>query len=74
MGCHAHVRRKFFEAKDQSPKLIGWLLRQLGHLYRIEKELRGAKASPVIREAVRASQSAVIHRRLKIILENQFCV
>ena len=34
-----------------------------------EKELRIAKAAPVIREAVRASQSAVIHRRLKLILE-----
>lgn len=69
MGCHAHVRRKFFEAKEQSPKLTGWLLRQLGHLYRIEKELRETKAAPVIREAVRASQSAVIHRRFKTVLE-----
>ncbi|NJM38410.1 MAG: IS66 family transposase [Akkermansiaceae bacterium] len=69
MGCHAHVRRKFFEAKDQSPKLIGWILRQLSHLYRIEKELRVARAAPVIREVVRASQSTIIHRRLKIILE-----
>ncbi|MFM2197820.1 MAG: hypothetical protein RLZZ505_1252 [Verrucomicrobiota bacterium] len=69
MGCHAHVRRKFFEAKDQSPKLTGWLLCQLGHLYRIEKELRENKAAPVIREATRASQSAPIHRMLKAVLE-----
>lgn len=69
MGCHAHVRRKFFEAKDQSPKLTGWLLRQIGHLYRIEKGLREKKAAPVIREATRASQSAPIHRRIKAVLE-----
>lgn len=46
MGCHAHVRRKFFEAKDQQPRLLAWILRQIGHLYRIEKELREAKAGP----------------------------
>lgn len=65
MGCHAHVRRKFFEAKDQHPRLVAWILRQIGHLYRIEKELREAKAGPALREAVRASQSSMIHRRLK---------
>lgn len=65
MGCHAHVRRKFFEAKDQHPRLVAWILRQIGHLYRIEKELREAKAGPALREAVRASQSRMIHRRLK---------
>jgi transposase len=65
MGCHAHVRRKFFEARDQQPRLLAWILRQIGHLYRIEKELREAKAGPALREAVRASQSRMIHRRLK---------
>ncbi len=65
MGCHAHVRRKFFEAKDQSPKLVGWILRQIAHLYRIEKDLRESGASSVLREALRASQSQFIHQRLK---------
>ncbi len=65
MGCHAHVRRKFFEAKDQSPRLVGWILRQLAHLYHIEKQLRETKAGPALREAIRASQSSPIHQRLK---------
>lgn len=65
MGCHAHVRRKFFEAKDQSPRLVAWILRQLGHLYQIEKRLRQSASAPVLREAMRASQSAPIHARLK---------
>ena len=68
-GCHAHLRRKFFEAKEQEPKLVAWILRQLGHLYRIEKQLREAKAGPALREAVRASQSRVIHRRLKALID-----
>ena len=65
MGCHAHVRRKFFEARDQSPRLVGWILRQLAHLYHIEKQLRETQASAVQREAMRASQSRPIHQRLK---------
>ncbi len=65
MGCHAHVRRKFFEAQDQSPRLVAWILRQLAHLYQIESRLRETQASPVLREAVRAAQSRPIHQRLK---------
>ncbi len=65
MGCHAHVRRKFFEAKDQSPELSGRLLNQIGQLYRIEKELRQQRAGPALREAIRASQSRPIHQRFR---------
>lgn len=68
-GCHAHLRRKFFEAEAQAPRLVAWLLHQIGHLYRIETELREAKAGPALREAVRASQSRMIHRRLKAVID-----
>ena len=64
MGCHAHMRRKFIEAKEQSPRLVGWILRQIAHLYHIEKRLREDKTGPALREAVRASESRMIHRRL----------
>lgn len=64
-GCHAHVRRKFFEAKDQDPKLVAWILRQLGHLYLVKRLLRQARAGPGLRGAVRSSQSCMIHARLK---------
>lgn len=65
MGCHSHVRRKFFEATEQSPRLVAWILRQLAHLYHIEKRLRETKAGPALREAVRAAESRMIHRRLR---------
>jgi transposase len=68
-GCHAHMRRKFFEAQEQAPKLVAWILRQIAHLYRIESQLREAKAGPALREAVRASQSRMIHRRLKAVID-----
>lgn len=65
MGCHSHVRRKFFEATEQSPRLVAWILRQLAHLYQIEARLRETKAGPALRQAVRAAESRMIHRRLK---------
>lgn len=63
-GCHAHMRRKFEEAFDQAPWLVTWILRQIALLYRIEARLRETNAGPALREAVRASESRMIHRRL----------
>lgn len=65
MGCHSHVRRKFFEASEQSPQLVAWILRQLAHLYQIEKRLRETQAGPALRQAVRTAESRMIHRRLR---------
>jgi transposase len=64
-GCWAHVRRKFFEAQEQSAKTAGWLLRQIQHLYQIEARLREQKAGPKLRQAVRVHQSKPIVQRLK---------
>jgi transposase len=64
-GCWAHVRRKFHEALEQSPKTAGWLLCQIQHLYRVEARLREAKAGPRLRAAVRASESKPIVQRLE---------
>ncbi|MEO0795941.1 MAG: IS66 family transposase [Verrucomicrobiota bacterium] len=64
-GCWAHARRKFFEAKERDPQIVGWLLRQIAQLYRIEKQLREARAGPNLRVTIRASESAPILQRLK---------
>ncbi len=64
MGCHAHLRRKFFEATEQSPRLVAWILRQIAHLYHIETRLREAKAGPALRQAVRTAESRIVHQRL----------
>jgi len=64
-GCWAHVRRKFYEALEQSPRTSGWLLRQIQHLYRIEANLREQRAGPRLRQAVRASQSRPIVERIE---------
>ena len=67
-GCWAHVRRKFFESLESSPRSAGWILCQLQHLYLIESRLRDTKAGPKLRQAVRAHQSRPIVQRLERVL------
>lgn len=64
-GCWAHVRRKFHEALEQSPKTAGWIMRQIQHLYRVEALLREHQTGPELRAAIRASESKPIVERLE---------
>lgn len=64
-GCWAHARRKFFDAKEQAPKIAAWILGQIQQLYRTEKRLRETKAGPALRATVRASESVPVLARLK---------
>ncbi|MCC5790970.1 MAG: IS66 family transposase [Opitutales bacterium] len=64
-GCWAHVRRRFYEALELAPTIAGWILRQIGQLYLIERRLREECAGPALRAAVRQSESAPIVRRVK---------
>lgn len=64
-GCWAHVRRKFYDALEQSPRTAGWLLRQIQHLYQVEAPLREHRAGPRLRAAVRAHQSRPIVERIQ---------
>jgi len=63
-ACYAHARRKFIEAKEQAPRIVVWLLGQIGHLYAIERRLRENRAGPRLRQAIRAAQSRPIHERI----------
>ena len=69
-GCWAHARRKFHEAAEQKEALPrnGWILRQISHLYAIERKLRESRAGPDLRQAVRAAESRPILCRLKRLL------
>jgi len=60
----AHIRRKIFEALDQSPRIAGWLLLQIKNLYAIESQLRTSRAGPRLRQAIRSGQSRIIFQRL----------
>jgi hypothetical protein len=63
-GCLAHVRRKFYEAREQAPKVAGWFLTQFKNLYQLEDQLRQARAGPKLRQAQRASHSRLVLIRL----------
>lgn len=62
--CWAHARRELKEAMAGSPRTGAWLLGQIQAMYEIERKLREAKAGPVLREAVRSSQTRMIVERL----------
>lgn len=59
-----HKVLDFFEAKEQSPQTAGWILRQIRNLYLVERRLRKERAGPKLRQAIRASESRMIHERL----------
>ena len=63
-GCLAHVRRKFFEAKETAPKVAVWFLQHFQNLYRLEKELRKARAGPKLRTVARSSLSQPVMARM----------
>jgi transposase len=63
-GCWAHVRRKFHDALEQSPRQAGWILLQIQNLYEIEAGLRRRGVSPKLRAVTRAQQSQPIHQRI----------
>src|SRR6201995_2013386 len=51
------------------PKEAAWILVQIGHLYRIEAELRKQGAGVALRDAYRSSQSRPVIRRIQQALE-----
>ena len=63
-GCWAHVRRKFFDALEPSPRAAGWWMGQMQNLYAIEARLRRQKASPKTRQIIRAQESRPIVERI----------
>ena len=64
-GCWAHVRRKFYEAVEQSPRTAGWFLRQIQQLYAIESDLRESDASATQRLAARSAVSQPVISRIE---------
>lgn len=68
-GCWAHARRKFDEARVENTKLAAWVLRQIGHLYAVEKKAKKEGASATLRQTYRASGSRMILARIKKALD-----
>ena len=76
-GCLAHVRRKFYDARETAPKVAGWFLKHFQNLYALEAQLRKVRAGPKLRQTERASLSrpvlARVHRALlRLKLKHRF--
>jgi transposase len=63
-GCWAHVYRKVREAIKHHPIQAGWIIRQMQHLYAVEKELRQTNATPEQRLKKREKESRPVVERL----------
>jgi transposase len=69
VGCWAHVRRKFFDARLSQPREVHYVLALILRLYDIEDEVRG-KSAPERLEA-RQERSVPILNRLETYLREQ---
>jgi len=67
--CWAHARRKFYDAINECPEEASWFLKQIQHLYYIEKYLRKNHSSPKIRTVVRQANAIMILNRIKKALD-----
>lgn len=64
ISCLAHIRRKFFDAKDNHPALAEYALGQIQQLYAIEREARQAGMSATDRKALRLAKAKGIYEEL----------
>ncbi len=71
VGCWAHARRKFYDAREHAPQHAGFILRQIAALYRVDARLRKSgsrQTSPKLRALARGFESRPIVNRIKKIL------
>ncbi len=66
-ACHAHARRKFFDAKENHPLLASQFLALYQQLYDVED--RGRALSPADRQSLRESDARPIWNRLCELLD-----
>src|SRR6185312_14663219 len=69
VGCWAHVRREFFDARHNQPREVHYVLGLISQLYDVEDEIRGR--SDTGRMAARQERSLPVLRRLGEYLREQ---
>ena len=67
LGCMAHARRYFHEAMKEDRR-AAWVVRQMGHLYALEKSLRKQGGGRRLREAKRSAEARPVLRRIERML------
>lgn len=71
LGCMAHARRQFVEAKDSDPARAEWMLSQIQQLYEIERQARAANLSHDERYRLRQVGAQPILLTIKAWLDQQ---
>ncbi len=69
VGCWAHVRREFFDARHNQPREVHYVLGLIAQLYDVEDEVRGR--SDQERLAARQERSLPVLKRLEEYLRKQ---
>ena len=69
VGCWAHVRREFFDARHNQPREVHYVLGLIAQLYDVEDEVRGR--SDAERLAARQERSLPVLKRLGEYLREQ---
>lgn len=71
IGCLAHVRRKFFEAREETPEFALLVLSAIQKLYRIEREAKAEGLSAEARRELRREESLPLLESLRGVLEDR---
>jgi len=64
-GCWSHARRAVLAGEAAAPRIVAWLLLQIGALFKIEEDLQARAVGPKLRQVVRAAHSAMIVHRIR---------
>lgn len=65
-ACLAHIRRKFFEAREQSPEVGDAILKLIGKLYLVEASMRAGPRRPdICRILIRTGHASPHLKQLK---------
>ena len=71
LGCMAHARRYFYDARDTDPDRVPWMLKQLQSLYEIEEYARENQLSAQNRYRKRQKEAKPIMKKIKEWLDQQ---
>ncbi|MGD1979051.1 MAG: IS66 family transposase [Akkermansiaceae bacterium] len=70
VACLAHIRRKFFEAKEDHPRIAAWILYQMGKIYAIERRLKAKGFTPLERQQARWEQTRRHYEHLQKLFQH----
>lgn len=65
LGCMAHIRRKFFEARHAAPERVDRILSLIKSLYEVERESREEELTPEARQRLRDEKARPVFDALE---------